>query len=71
MSGLSFEEPVLPESFDRQAQVKYVFKAENMIYGEINCYALVHSSYASKVYEGKGFKITLPKFWKFGQVNET
>lgn len=32
--------------------------------------ALVHSSYTSKLYEVRGFKITLPKFWKFGFVTE-
>lgn len=30
----------------------------------------MHSSYTSKVYEVKGFKITLPKFWKFNNIEE-
>jgi len=31
---------------------------------------LVHSSFSSKVYEGKGFKVSLPKFWKFSQIKK-
>lgn len=70
ISGLSFEEPIMPVSIDRGQLIKYYFKAENLIFGEINCFALVHSSYTSKIYEAKGFKITLPKFWKFGSTTE-
>jgi hypothetical protein len=36
-----------------------------MVFGEINCNALVHSNYTSKIYESRQFKITLPKFWKY------
>ena len=70
ISGLSFEEPILPVQFDRATHAKYAFKAENIVFGEINCLVLVHSSYTSKVYEVKGFKITLPKFWKFNAIEE-
>lgn len=37
-----------------------------MIFGELNCFVLVHSSYTSRLYENRGFKISIPKFWKFG-----
>jgi hypothetical protein len=70
ISGLSFEEPILPAVYDRATQVKYLFKAENIVHGEINCLALVHSSYSSTVYQAMPFKIALPKFWKYNQVGE-
>ncbi len=68
ISGLSFEEPIMPAVYDRATHVKYLFKAENIVHGEINCLALVHSSYSSTVYQAMPFKIVLPKFWKYNQV---
>ena len=72
ISGLSFEEPLQPVSYDRQQQIAYVFKSENIVFGEVTCYALVHSNYNSKIYEARPFKIELPKFWKynFDQENQ-
>lgn len=69
-SGLTFEEAIMPVSFQRAVQAKYVFKAENMIFGELNCLVLVHSNYTSRLYENRGFKISIPKFWKFGLQEE-
>jgi hypothetical protein len=54
--------------YDRATHVRYVFKAENIVHGEINCFALVHSSYTTKVYQAMPFKIALPKFWKYSLV---
>jgi hypothetical protein len=60
----------MPAQYDRATKVQYLFKAENIVHGEINCLAMVHSSYSSKVYQAMPFKIALPKFWKFNQVGE-
>jgi hypothetical protein len=67
MSGLSFEEPILPLETEKTSSLEYKFSSANKSFGDISCEVQAHSAPTNSRFEVRRLTITLPKFWKWGQ----
>lgn len=66
MSGLCFEQAIMPVVWERTQQKRYQFLGENDKTGEITCEVLIQKGLSSSIIEVKNVNIILPKFWKWG-----